>query len=104
MESLQQGQGIVIVGDESDDGIAVILGQVRKIGCVAAHLTTSPSELPGSSVDPIAVPSGDGRLIRAVYEMALLQLLSARSAEQLGLTSGKFRYPQPQVKLKQAIV
>jgi hypothetical protein len=36
--------------------------------------------------------------------MALLQLLSARSAEQLDLTSGKFRYPQPQVKIKQAIV
>ncbi len=104
MESLQPGQGIVIVGDESDDGIAVILGQVRKIGCVAAHLTSSPSELAGSSVTGIAVPSGEGRLIRAVYEMALLQLLSARSAEKLGLTSGKFRYPQPQVKLKQAIV
>jgi glucosamine--fructose-6-phosphate aminotransferase (isomerizing) len=104
MESLQPGQGIVIVGDESDDGIAVILGQVRKIGCVAAHLSTAPSELPGSSVVPVALPSGEGRLIRAVYEMALLQLLSARSAEQLGLTSGKFRYPQPQVKLKQAIV
>lgn len=104
MESLQEGQGIVILGDEDDDGIAVVLRQVRQIGCVAAHLTTRPSEAPGSSVTGIAVPSGDGRLVRAVYEMALLQLLSARSAEQLDLTSGKFRYPQPQVKLKQAIV
>jgi glucosamine--fructose-6-phosphate aminotransferase (isomerizing) len=104
MESLQQGQGIVIVGDQSDDGVAVILRQVREIGCVAAHLTTSPDEPSGSPVTAVAVPSGEGRLVRAVYEMALLQLLSARSAEQLGLTSGKFRYPQPQVKLKQAIV
>jgi glucosamine 6-phosphate synthetase-like amidotransferase/phosphosugar isomerase protein len=104
MESLQPGQGIVIVGDESDDGIAVILRQVREIGCVAAHLTTSPDEPSGSPVSAVAVPSGEGRLVRAVYEMALLQLLSARSAEQLDLTSGKFRYPQPQVKLKQAIV
>jgi glucosamine--fructose-6-phosphate aminotransferase (isomerizing) len=104
MESLQPGQGIVIVGDESDDGIAVILRQVREIGCVAAHLTTSPAEPSGSPVTAVTVPSAEGRLIRAVYEMALLQLLSARSAEKLGLTSGKFRYPQPQVKLKQAIV
>jgi glucosamine--fructose-6-phosphate aminotransferase (isomerizing) len=104
MESLQQGQGIVILGDESDDGIARVLRQVREIGCVAAHLTTSPAEPSGSPVTAVAVPSGEGRLIRAVYEMALLQLLSARSAEQLDLTSGKFRYPQPQVKLKQALV
>jgi glucosamine--fructose-6-phosphate aminotransferase (isomerizing) len=103
MESLQEGRGVVIVGDESDDGIAVILRQVREIGCVAAHLTTSPSEPAGSSVTAVTVPSDAGRLIRSVYEMALLQLLSARSAEQLDLTSGKFRYPQPQVKLKQAI-
>ncbi len=104
MESLEQGQGIVIVGDESDDGIAVILRHVREIGCVAAHLTTSPFEPADSSVTAVALPSSEGRLIRAVYEMALLQLLSARSAEELDLTSGKFRYPQPQVKLKQAIV
>jgi glucosamine--fructose-6-phosphate aminotransferase (isomerizing) len=104
MESLQEGQGIVLLGDESDDGIAVILRQVREIGCVAAHLTTSPSEPPHSSVTAVPVPMGEGRLVRAVYEMALLQLLSARSAERLDLTSGKFRYPQPQVKLKQAIV
>jgi glutamine---fructose-6-phosphate transaminase (isomerizing) len=104
MESLEQGRGIVIVGDDSDDGIAVILRQVRGIGCVAAQLTTSPSEASDSSVSAVAVPSSEGRLIRAVYEMALLQLLSARSAEELDLTSGKFRYPQPQVKLKQAIV
>ncbi len=104
MESLEQGRGIVIVGDESDDGIAVIVRQVREIGCVAAHLTTSPSESSESSVTAVAVPPSEGRLIRAVYEMALLQLLSAGSAEKLDLTSGKFRYPQPQVKLKQAIV
>ena len=104
MESLEQGRGIVIVGDDADDGIAVILRQVRGIGCVAAHLTTSPSEVSDSSVTAVAVPSSEGRLIRAVYEMALLQLLSARSAEELDLTSGRFRYPQPQVKLKQAIV
>jgi glucosamine 6-phosphate synthetase-like amidotransferase/phosphosugar isomerase protein len=104
MESLEGGQGIVIVGDESDDGIAVVLRQVRQIGCVAVNLTTSPSEPSGSPVTAVTVPSGEGRLIRAVYEMALLQLLSARSAEQLELTSGKFRYPQPQVKIKQALV
>ncbi len=105
MESLEPGRGIVIVGDESDDGIAVIVRQVRQIGCVAAHLTTTPSEQQaGSPVTAVTVPSGEGRLVRAIYEMALLQLLSARSAEQLDLTSGKFRYPQPQVKLKQAIV
>ncbi len=104
MESLEQGRGIVIVGDDSDDGIAVILRQVREIGCVAAQFTTSPSEPSDSPVTAVAVPSSEGRLIRAVYEMALLQLLSARSAEELDLTSGKFRYPQPQVKLKQAIV
>jgi glutamine---fructose-6-phosphate transaminase (isomerizing) len=104
MESLQQGQGIVIVGDEADDGIAVVLRQVRQIGCVAAHVTTTPSEPSGSPVTAVAVPPSEGRLIRAVYEMALLQLLSARSAEKLELTSGKFRYPQPQVKIKQAIV
>lgn len=104
MESLEQGRGIVIVGDDSDDGIAVIGRQVRGIGCVAVQFTTSPSEASDSPVTAVAVPSSEGRLIRAVYEMALLQLLSARSAEELGLTSGKFRYPQPQVKLKQAIV
>jgi glucosamine--fructose-6-phosphate aminotransferase (isomerizing) len=104
MESLEDGQGIVIVGDESDDGIAVVLRQVRQIGCVAVNLTTSPSEPSGSPVTAVTVPPGEGRLIRAVYEMALLQLLSARSAEQLELTSGKFRYPQPQVKIKQALV
>ena len=104
MESLEEGRGIVIVGDESDDGIAVILRQVREIGCVAVHLTASPSEPPGSSVTTVTVPSGGGRLVRAVYEMALLQLLSARSAEKLDLTSGKFRYPLPQLKLKQTTV
>jgi len=104
MESLEQGQGIVIVGDQSDDAIAVILRQVRGIGCLAAHLTTSPSESPDTPVTALAVPSGEGRLVRQVYEMALLQLLAAGSAEKLDLTSGKFRYPQPQVKLKQAIV
>jgi glutamine---fructose-6-phosphate transaminase (isomerizing) len=104
MESLQQGRGIVIVGDESDDGIAVILRQVREIGCVAAQLTTTPSEAAGSPITAVTVPSSEGRLIRAVYEMALLQLLSARGAEQLDLTSGRFRYPQPQVKIKQALV
>ena len=105
MESLQQGQGLVLVGDESDNGIAVILQQVREIGVVAAQLTTSPaSGSSDGSVTSVAVPPSEGRLTRAVYEMALLQLLSARSAEKLGLTSGKFRYPQPQVKIKQAIV
>jgi glucosamine--fructose-6-phosphate aminotransferase (isomerizing) len=104
MESLQPGLGIVLIGDEADDGIAVVLRQIRQIGCVAAQLTTSPSEQPGSSVTAVAVPPSEARLVRAVYEMALLQLLSARSAEKLNLTSGKFRYPQPQVKLKQATV
>jgi glucosamine--fructose-6-phosphate aminotransferase (isomerizing) len=103
MESLQEGQGIVLVGDETDDGLAAILQQVRQLECVAVHMTTAPSEPAGSTVTSLTVPSGEGRLVRAVYEMALLQLLSARSAERLGLTSGKFRYPQPQVKLKQAI-
>jgi glucosamine--fructose-6-phosphate aminotransferase (isomerizing) len=102
MEALEHGRGIVIVGDESDDGIAAILAEVRNIDCVAVHLTETPSEAAGSPVTAIAVPESEGRLVRAVYEMAVLQLLSARSAEKLDLTSGKFRYPQPAVKLKQA--
>jgi glucosamine--fructose-6-phosphate aminotransferase (isomerizing) len=104
MEALQSGRAIVIVGDESDGGIAAILEQVRAIDCVAVHLTEAPSEVDGSPVTAVAVPESEGRLVRAVYEMALLQLLSARSAEKLGLTSGKFRYPQPAVKIKQALV
>ncbi len=103
MEALEPGRGIVIVGDASDDGIAVILDQVRRIGCVAAQLTTAPSEPDDSPVTTIALPATDGRLIRALYEMAALQLLSAASAEVLELTSGKFRYPQPAVKIKQAL-
>jgi hypothetical protein len=104
MEALEPGRGIVILGDESDDGIAAILGEVRKLDCVAVHLTQTPGEADGSPVTAITVPESDGRLVRAVYEMAILQLLSARSAEKLGLTSGKFRYPQPAVKIKQALV
>jgi glucosamine--fructose-6-phosphate aminotransferase (isomerizing) len=106
MEAMEPGRGIVVVGDETDDGIAVILRQVRQIGCVAAHVTTGagsgPADVTGA-VTTLHIPRSEGRLIRSVYEMAVLQVLSARSAEHLGLTSGKFRYPQPQVKLKQAI-
>ena len=104
MEALEPGRGIVILGDESDGGIAALLGEVRRIDCVSVHLTQAPAEADGSPVTAIAVPESDGRLVRAVHEIALLQLLSARSAEELELTSGKFRYPQPAVKIKQALV
>ena len=104
MEALEPGRAILIVGDQSDGGVAAILEQVRTIDCVAVQLTETPSETDGSPVTAISVPRSQGRLVRAVYEMALLQLLSARSAEKLELTSGKFRYPQPAVKIKQALV
>jgi hypothetical protein len=86
----------------------VILRQVRQIGCVAAHVTTgagsdAAGEEGAPGVTTLHIPRSEGRLVRSVFEMAVLQVLSARSAEHLGLTSGKFRYPQPQVKLKQAI-
>jgi hypothetical protein len=49
----------------------------------------------------VIVPDGRGTLIRQTFEMVALQVLTRHVAERLELTSGRFRYPQPQVKLSQ---
>ncbi len=105
MESLEEGRGLVLIGDGGDDAVDRILRQARQIGCVTAHLTaTEPTPTPPDEViATIRVPPARGRLVRALYEMAALQLLAGSSAEVLSLTSGRFRYPQPQVKIVQAV-
>ena len=76
--------------------ISVILAQAAAIGCPSVAISHNP---PANDVPRLALPLLSGPLIASVFQIVTLQLLTLRCSELLGLTSGKFRYPQPQVKL-----
>ena len=99
MEALDRERGLVLIGDAQDDGLAVIRRQAEEIGCSCVMVTSQPS--PDSQSPHVIVPDAPGTLVRQTYEMVALQVLTRHVAERLELTSGRFRYPQPQVKLSQ---
>jgi glucosamine--fructose-6-phosphate aminotransferase (isomerizing) len=99
MEALDRTRGVVLIGDGQDDGLAIIRRQAEEIGCSCVVVTAQPS--PDSQAPHVIVPDGPGTLIRQTFEMVALQVLTRHVAERLELTSGRFRYPQPQVKLSQ---
>ena len=66
------------------------------VGCPSVAITHNP---PAHDVPHLALPPLAGPLIAGVFQIVTLQLLTLRCSELLGLTSGKFRYPQPQVKM-----
>jgi len=97
MESLQSERGIVLVGDAGEDGLRIIARQAAAIDCPRVVVTHTPQD--DIDVPQLVVPDLGGGLIRAAVEMAALQVLSGRLAVWLDRTSGKFRYPQDQLKL-----
>ena len=100
MEALDRDRGLILVGDTADDGIAIIRRQAQEIGCSCVVITSRPAD--HSEVPQLVVPDAQGALVRQTLEMVALQVLTHHVSERLELTSGRFRYPQPQVKLKQA--
>ncbi len=96
MEALQEGRAVVVIGDAAETGNSAILAQAAAAGCPAVAVTVNP---PGHDVPHLALPPLSGPLISGVFQTVTLQLLTHRCSELLGLTSGTFRYPQPQVKL-----
>jgi glucosamine--fructose-6-phosphate aminotransferase (isomerizing) len=99
MESLDRERGLVLIGDPADDGLAIIRRQAEEIGCASVLVTHRPVEEP--QIAQLAVPARGGRLVRHTLEMVALQVITRHVSEKLELTSGRFRYPQPQVKLSQ---
>jgi glutamine---fructose-6-phosphate transaminase (isomerizing) len=99
MEALDRDRGLILVGDAADDGIAIIRRQAQEIGCSCVLITSRPAG--DSGVPQLVVPDARGALVRQALEMVALQVLTQHVSERLELTSGRFRYPQPQVKLKQ---
>ncbi len=97
MESLQGDRGIVLVGDAGEDGLSIIARQAAEIDCPRVTITHAPQD--DGNVPQLVVPDLGGGLIRAAVEMAALQVLSGRLAVALDRTSGRFRYPQDQLKL-----
>jgi glucosamine--fructose-6-phosphate aminotransferase (isomerizing) len=97
MESLQSDRGIVLVGDAGEDGLQIIARQAAAIDCPRVIITHTPQD--DLDVPQLVVPDLGGGLVRAAVEMAALQVLSGRLAVRLDRTSGKFRYPQDQLKL-----
>jgi glutamine---fructose-6-phosphate transaminase (isomerizing) len=97
MESLQSERGIVLVGDAREDGLQIIARQAAAVDCPRAIVTHTPQD--DIDVPQLVVPDLGGGLVRAAVEMAALQVLSGRLATRLDRTSGKFRYPQDQLKL-----
>jgi hypothetical protein len=97
MESLQSDRGLVLVGDAAEDGLQIIARQAVAIGCPRAIITHTPQD--DIDVPQLVVPDIGGGLVRAAVEMAALQVISGRLAVRLDRTSGKFRYPQDQLKL-----
>jgi glutamine---fructose-6-phosphate transaminase (isomerizing) len=96
MEALQEARAVLVLGDAADAGNSVILDQAAAVGCPAVAITLNP---PGNNVPHLALPPLLGPLITSTFQTVTLQLLTHQCSELLGLTSGKFRYPQPQVKL-----
>jgi hypothetical protein len=87
----------VLVGDAREDGLQIIARQAVAIDCPRAIVTHAPQD--DIDVPQLVVPDLGGGLVRAAVEMAALQVLSGRLAARLDRTSGKFRYPQDQLKL-----
>ena len=96
MEALQEGRAVLVLGDAAEAGNFVILAQAAAIGCPSVAITLNP---PANDLAHLALPALSGPLIASVFQIVTLQLLTRRCSELLDLTSGKFRYPQPQVKL-----
>jgi glucosamine--fructose-6-phosphate aminotransferase (isomerizing) len=96
MEALQEGRAVLVLGDAAEAGNSVILAQAAAIGCPSVAITHNP---PANDVPHLALPPLAGPLVASVFQIVTLQLLTLRCSELLGLTSGKFRYPQPHVKL-----
>ena len=96
MEALQEGRAVLVLGDAAEAGNSAILAQAAAVGCPSVAITHNP---PAHDVPHLALPPLAGPLIAGVFQIVTLQLLTLRCSELLGLTSGKFRYPQPQVKM-----
>lgn len=97
MEPLQQGRAVIVLGEAAESASEVVLARATDLGSPVAAITV---DVPAAGVPHLPVPSLHGPLVTSMFEVVTLQVLTHRCSELLGLTSGNFRYPQPQVKLE----
>ncbi|MHB1928308.1 MAG: SIS domain-containing protein [Acidimicrobiales bacterium] len=98
MEVLQAGRALIGVGNFGKPDASSILGQAVAAGCPTVHVGSEGAGSDG--VHRVGTSPSRAPLAETVQQSVALQLISSNCAERLGLTSGTFRYPQPQVKLR----
>lgn len=95
MEALEPRRGLVVVGDPAEEAATVALEQAVSLGC--------PVVVIGGAAAPegtVHVPVLGEALLEQLLWAVSLQVLTEQCSATLGLTSGRFRYPQPQIKLE----
>jgi glutamine---fructose-6-phosphate transaminase (isomerizing) len=97
MESLEPGRALIAIGDEHDDGIGAALSQARAIGCPVVSITASPVH--DLAANRVIYKRPADLMAGAVLQVVAAQLITHYLLEVKGLTSGSFRYDQPQTRV-----